>query len=62
MTVIATPSVKAKLDRLEIKGPKGTARIYWVCSNCSEHIFRTAEGTKTPDDYRYCLNCGARFE
>jgi DNA-directed RNA polymerase subunit RPC12/RpoP len=51
-----------KLERVEIQGPKGIARIYWVCSNCSDFIYRTAEGIKTPDDYKYCPYCGARFQ
>lgn len=63
MTITATPSLYAALLRIEKPGKtsKDVQMVYWICDNCSEHLYQPAHGQKKPQDYKYCPNCGARF-
>jgi predicted RNA-binding Zn-ribbon protein involved in translation (DUF1610 family) len=63
MPALATPSIKSKLERIEMMGPDNRiSSIHWMCANCNEKIYRSSQGDKTPKDYLYCPFCGARFE
>jgi predicted RNA-binding Zn-ribbon protein involved in translation (DUF1610 family) len=64
MPALATPSIKAKLERIEMLAADNsrTNSIHWMCTNCKEKIYRSGQGDKTPEDYLYCPFCGARFE